>query len=166
MNSVSSPTGLFTVLTISVNSNFILPIAQPENSKVNFPSVLQHNQSCRKFCAFLLQSSPLIQPLLSTSTSVSGVWVNLTSSLDYDNSLLTQFPASALAPHPRVWSHPVWFLLCVNLMSPLCSESPMAPTTLRVKAYPTPQGWSTLAHSSSTLLCCCTDFDLLTPPAP
>lgn len=148
MNSVSSPTGPFTILTISVNSNFILPIAQTENSKVNLPSLLYHNQSFRKFCAFLLQSSSLTQPLLSTSTSVSGVWVNLTSSLDYDNCLLTQFPASALAPHPRVWAHPLWFLFCVNLMSPLCSVSNGSHHTQN-QSLPNPSG---LVHAGSLFL--------------
>lgn len=92
--------------------------------------------------------------------------------------LLKQPPNSApcfcLWPYPRVCSqnstqYDFYFVQTLSRhFSP--SESPVAPTTLRLKAYQTPHGRSSLAHSPPTLpwlagtqSSCCTDFLLSLP---
>ena len=80
------------------------------------------------------------------------------SSPDYCNSLSILLPASVPTPTCTPGSilktaSSVIVFFSVNLaMSPLCSEFPMAPTTLGGKADQILQTWSSLAQSHCALL--------------
>lgn len=135
------PTGHPTVPAEVTNGNSILPGAQPKNPQVNIaltatlpgnfvPSSFRRSPQSNHFSP--LPHLPLGSGKLKSLSS--HLWMTVTA-FQLRSLMLSPPPPQGLLPQ----QHPVQFFFfpfLLNLLRPpLCSECPMAPTTLRVKAY-------------------------------